>query len=89
MLTLGYHKPAAFIIVLKYRLFALSSLSIKRTDPHSAKLLKPSDAICPSPQKLKFLSCDAPITSEKCVNHKVNGKSRGCVSFDQIPSKTS
>ena len=77
VLTLGYHNPAALIIVLRYLLFALNSVSISLTEPHSAKLLKPSDAICPSPQKVKFFSCEAPITSEKCVSHNENGKSLG------------
>jgi hypothetical protein len=86
VLTFGYHNPAALIIVLKYLLLALNSVSMSRTEPHSAKLLKPSEAICPSPQKLKFFSCEAPMTSEKCVNHRENGKSFGWVLFDQIPS---
>jgi hypothetical protein len=73
-LTFGYHNPAALIIVLKYLLLALNSVSMSRTEPHSAKLLKPSEAICPSPQKLKFFSCEAPMTSEKWVNHRENGK---------------
>lgn len=87
VLTFGYHKPAALINVLKRGPFARSSKSNARTEPNSANDLKPSVAIWFSPQNEKFESCDAPMTSEKCVNHTANGKSRGCVSFDQIPSK--
>lgn len=84
--TLGCHKPAALIMVLRYLLLALNSVSIILTEPHSAKLRNPSEAIWPSPQNEKFLSWLAPITSDKWVNHSENGKSLGWVFFDQIPS---
>lgn len=87
--TFGYQSPAALISVLKRGPFARSSKSNARTEPNSANDLKPSVAIWFSPQNEKFESCDAPITSEKCVNHTANGKSRGWVSLDQIPSNVS
>lgn len=85
--TLGYHRPAALISVRSFDPLARSSVSRRRAEPHSAKDRKPSVAMWCSPQKLKLLSCDAPITSEKWVSQTANGKSFGCVSFDQMPSK--
>lgn len=86
VLTFGYHRPAALISVRRRGPFARSSNSIWRTEPNSAICLKPSVARWFSPQNEKFESCDAPITSAKWVSQTANGKSRGCVSFDQIPS---
>lgn len=84
--TCGYHKPAAVISVRRRDPWARSSKSSARTDPNSANVLKASVATWFSPQNEKLESCDAPITSEKCVSQTANGKSRGWVSFDQIPS---
>lgn len=51
--------------------------------------LNPSVAMTPSPQKVKFLGCVAPMTSEKCVSHSACfGKSLGCVCGDHRPSNT-
>lgn len=86
VLTLGYHRPAALISVRRREPFERSSTSSARTDPNSAKDLNASVAIWFSPQNEKFASCEAPMTSEKCVSQTANGKSRGCVSLDQIPS---
>lgn len=87
MFTFGYHKPGAFTRDRSLGPLVLSSASRAVGDPHSAKDLKPSLAIWFSPQKVKFVSWVAPITSEKWVNQIAKGKSLGWVSFDQIPSK--
>ena len=71
-----------------YITLLLNSASKFLALPHSATCLNPSDAICPSPQNEKFVLCVAPMTSEKCVSHKLVGKSFGWVELDQRPSKT-
>lgn len=44
-LTFGYQSPPAFIKVLNFEPFARNSISICRTDPHSANERKPSVAM--------------------------------------------
>jgi len=86
VLTLGYQRPADLISVLRCLARSLNSLSTPVAEPHSANCRKPSVATWSLPQKEKFGSCDAPITSLKWVSQAENGKSFGWVRFDQMPS---
>jgi len=72
-LTWGYHNPAALIRVRNLGPFPRSSVSRAVGEPHSARERNPAVAMWFSPQKEKFDSCEAPMTSEKCVNQMAKG----------------